>query len=150
MTDEQRLKKNCRVATKRAVDTGKLEKRPCEVCGSPDVHAHHKDYGNPYGIIWLCRKHHLSEHKKSGPLCLCSTTHPLAKISKASGWAWGQIAEYIRDINHSDQPSRNQLSQIVCGRQISPKMAQMIHNAFPVISRENLIYYKHKRVRKQE
>jgi hypothetical protein len=68
--------------------------------------------------------------------------HPLYKIRKRLKCTWGDIAEHIRKKNRSDQPSRDQLSQIVCGRQISPKMADYIHHAFPSIGRESLLYYR--------
>jgi hypothetical protein len=38
---------------------GKLTKKPCAVCGSKRVEAHHPDYQKPKEIIWLCRKHHI-------------------------------------------------------------------------------------------
>lgn len=41
-----------------AVRTGKMLKKPCEVCGSGDTHAHHDDYLLVYEVRWLCAKHH--------------------------------------------------------------------------------------------
>jgi hypothetical protein len=48
----------------RAVRTGKLERRPCEVCGNPRVEAHHEDYSKPLDVIWLCQLHHFEHHAK--------------------------------------------------------------------------------------
>jgi len=68
--------------------------------------------------------------------------HPLEPIKKKMGWTWADVASRIREKNGSDTPSREQVAQIVHGRTISPKMADMIHRAFPRISRERLLYYK--------
>lgn len=43
---------------KYALKTGKLIKGVCEVCGTPEVHAHHDDYAKPLDVRWLCVKHH--------------------------------------------------------------------------------------------
>jgi len=46
-----------------AVRDGRLERQPCEECGSTeDVEAHHPDYSNPYDVVWLCREHHRQRH----------------------------------------------------------------------------------------
>lgn len=47
-----------------AVRSGKLKRKPCEVCGALEVQAHHHDYNKPLDIIWLCDYHHKEEHKK--------------------------------------------------------------------------------------
>jgi predicted transposase YbfD/YdcC len=46
-----------------ALRTGKINKRPCEVCGELKVDAHHDDYTKPIEVRWLCRKHHIEHHK---------------------------------------------------------------------------------------
>lgn len=48
----------------RAVRDGRLEKKPCEVCGSEYSQAHHDDYSQPLKVVWLCRTHHLERHGK--------------------------------------------------------------------------------------
>ena len=45
-----------------AIRTGNMERRPCEVCGDPNTHAHHKDYSNVYDVEWLCPLHHKEVH----------------------------------------------------------------------------------------
>lgn len=43
---------------------GKMERKPCEVCGKPNSHAHHEDYARPLEVKWLCPKHHKEAHAK--------------------------------------------------------------------------------------
>lgn len=47
---------------KKAVDSGRLMKMPCEVCGCQNVQAHHDDYSKPLDVRWLCVKHHNEHH----------------------------------------------------------------------------------------
>jgi hypothetical protein len=49
---------------KRAIESGKLVRLPCEVCDSTSrVVAHHEDYTKPLQVKWLCTLHHWAEHK---------------------------------------------------------------------------------------
>lgn len=45
-----------------AIRDGRLERRPCEICGKASVEAHHDDYSKPLEVRWFCRKHHLKHH----------------------------------------------------------------------------------------
>jgi hypothetical protein len=46
-----------------AVRDGRIEKMPCEVCGSKKrIHGHHDDYGKPLEVRWLCPRHHAEVH----------------------------------------------------------------------------------------
>lgn len=51
-----------------AIKTGKLIKKPCEICGDKNVEAHHEDYGKPLEVRWLCKRCHKEYHnnKKGG------------------------------------------------------------------------------------
>ena len=40
-----------------------LERQPCEVCGEK-AEAHHPDYSKPLDVRWLCKRHHMIEHRK--------------------------------------------------------------------------------------
>lgn len=42
-----------------AIKVGRLLKRPCEVCGNPDVQIHHLDYFEPLNVRFLCFLHHV-------------------------------------------------------------------------------------------
>jgi hypothetical protein len=46
-----------------AIKTGRLVRRPCLFCGSPETEAHHDDYSKPLNIEWLCQKHHREVHR---------------------------------------------------------------------------------------
>jgi hypothetical protein len=41
-----------------AIKTGKLTRKPCEICGEPKSQAHHGDYSKPLDVRWFCFKHH--------------------------------------------------------------------------------------------
>ena len=45
-----------------AIHSGRLTKKPCEVCGELKVHGHHDDYFKPLEVKWLCQKHHQEIH----------------------------------------------------------------------------------------
>lgn len=50
------------LAVQRALVSGTLEKRGCEVCGRDAVDAHHDRYDEPLNVRWLCRRHHVRLH----------------------------------------------------------------------------------------
>lgn len=43
---------------------GKIQQKPCEICGDIKSEAHHPDYSKPLDVVWLCDFHHKEEHKK--------------------------------------------------------------------------------------
>jgi len=57
-------KARARMLLNSAVKSGKILKCNCKVCGSVKSEAHHPDYNNPLDVVWLCRIHHIEEHKK--------------------------------------------------------------------------------------
>jgi hypothetical protein len=62
LTPEQRIKMVARSYAHVYLKRGKLERKPCERCGSPDSQMHHPDYSQPLWVEWLCRNHHLEVH----------------------------------------------------------------------------------------
>ena len=62
---------NARKKVHQALKSGKLKKKPCAICGSEDVQAHHKNYDCPLDVVFLCKKHHHELHelqcKRNGP-----------------------------------------------------------------------------------
>lgn len=52
------------------IRSGRMKKKPCEVCFSEKAHAHHDDYSKPEEVRWLCAHHHKVHHaeirKKEG------------------------------------------------------------------------------------
>lgn len=61
----ERPKVEARWLTRRAINSGKIVRGPCEVCGATKVDAHHDDYGQPLAVRWLCRAHHNEHHAKA-------------------------------------------------------------------------------------
>ena len=57
-------KYKARNAVSNAIRDGKLDRKPCEVCGDPQSHAHHVDYSRPLDVVWLCINHHFYQHRK--------------------------------------------------------------------------------------
>jgi hypothetical protein len=55
-------KRAAHITVGNAVRNGRLIKRPCEVCGNPEVEAHHDDYSKPLKVRWLCTEHHIGHH----------------------------------------------------------------------------------------
>jgi hypothetical protein len=53
-----------RTAIGNAIRDGKLQRKPCEVCGNAKSEGHHPDYAKPLDVMWLCRTHHLEQHGK--------------------------------------------------------------------------------------
>jgi hypothetical protein len=51
-----------RVAVGNALRDGRLERKPCEVCGECRTQAHHDDYRKKLSVRWLCFKHHREVH----------------------------------------------------------------------------------------
>lgn len=52
----------------KALKRGKLEKKPCEMCGDENSQAHHCDYAKPLEVMWLCRRCHADWHMVNEPL----------------------------------------------------------------------------------
>lgn len=46
----------------RAVKSGKLIRRGCNICGKIDAVMHHPSYDKPLEVIWLCKPHHRAVH----------------------------------------------------------------------------------------
>jgi len=49
-----------------AVRSGKIPRRPCEICRDQNVQLHHDDYSKPLEIRFLCVKHHREYHNGIG------------------------------------------------------------------------------------
>lgn len=56
-----------------ALKSGKLVKKPCEICGKIPTVAHHDDYSKPLEVRWLCRLCHIDIH--------CRPAYRLSKVS---------------------------------------------------------------------
>jgi ribosomal protein S27AE len=60
-----RKKANARAYLKTYVKRFVVKPKPCEVCGNPEVQAHHLNYRYPLKVRWLCTTHHLELHGKN-------------------------------------------------------------------------------------
>ena len=58
----EKAKAHSKVA--REIRAGRLKRKPCEVCGSTKVQAHHDDYSKHLEVRWLCARHHSEHHRK--------------------------------------------------------------------------------------
>lgn len=64
--EKNSFKRHVHVITGNAIRDGRIKKMPCEVCGDPQVHAHHDDYMKPLDVRWLCPSHHRQWHIDNG------------------------------------------------------------------------------------
>lgn len=62
MTAEQRKKDNARSYAGTYLRRGRIARKDCEECGSPNSQMHHHDYDRPLDVKWLCRPCHAIEH----------------------------------------------------------------------------------------
>jgi hypothetical protein len=68
--------------------------------------------------------------------------HPIKQVCKEKSIKYSGFAEKVRKVNRSNFPSREIIAHYVAGtKRPSPKAADMIHVAFPEISRESLLYF---------
>lgn len=65
ISESDRIKGIARSYLHTYVKRGKVEKKPCRICGSLEVQAHHPNYAQPLLVDWLCIEHHRAEHKKA-------------------------------------------------------------------------------------
>lgn len=66
--DARRMR--CHNAVHKAIRKGRLERSPCEVCGSAKSVAHHDSYDQPLVVRWLCQAHHTLRHQEMRELGL--------------------------------------------------------------------------------
>jgi hypothetical protein len=66
--DKYAFRRRARRMAMHAVYMGRLDRKPCEVCGTNEkIEAHHDDYSKPLDVRWLCQAHHRqwhAEHKE--------------------------------------------------------------------------------------
>lgn len=51
-----------RIAYRRGLRNGIIEREPCLICGTDRVVGHHEDYAEPLEVVWLCYLHHNARH----------------------------------------------------------------------------------------
>ena len=50
--------------TNKLINSKKIIKKPCEVCGDIRSETHHSDYKDYINVNFLCRKHHTELHRQ--------------------------------------------------------------------------------------
>ena len=65
-TEEGRKKLAARKKAAKAIEAGKITRKPCDHCGAWPAEAHHEDYDSPLQVVWLCRLHHRRRHSVLG------------------------------------------------------------------------------------
>lgn len=60
--ENNKLKRAAHIIFSNAFRSGKVKKRPCQICKTDIVEAHHFDYTKPLNVIWLCHNHHTKIH----------------------------------------------------------------------------------------
>lgn len=61
----EQYKMGARRILRTAIETGKMKRQPCAVCGKSPADGHHDNYAKPLEVRWLCRIHHVAEHAKA-------------------------------------------------------------------------------------
>lgn len=64
LSDEQKMRANCRSHANIAKRRGQLIQKPCEKCGEKNSQMHHEDYSNHLEVNWFCRSCHLALHQE--------------------------------------------------------------------------------------
>lgn len=64
--EEALRRRAARKKLSKALERGKIERLPCEICGTSKSESHHPDYDAPLAVVWLCRTHHRQIHTEYG------------------------------------------------------------------------------------
>src|SRR4051794_38080208 len=88
VTNAHRVRNRAKMAVKRALATGELERLPCDRCGATPADAHHPDYTKPLDVRWLCRDHHTELHnaRRATRLPGLSTSAPTMPSLASDRW----------------------------------------------------------------
>lgn len=61
LTESERQKATVRRYAKTLLDSGRIQKQPCLMCGNPEVEIHHLSYAQQTRhFVWLCQKDHVA------------------------------------------------------------------------------------------
>ena len=103
-----------RIKTRALVKAGKINKKPCIVCGNKNVIAHHEDYNNPFKVIWICDKHHKEYHNGKIALFNGRLRWNPKKLTQIRGQNSKPLAKYvelekihIRNLQNQQHPIHN-------------------------------------------
>jgi len=80
LSGEARKRDACRSKLNTYIKRGKIQRGPCEKCGTTkDIEAHHDDYSKALNVRWLCRPHHVEFTKQD-------MRERTTRILIAAGW----------------------------------------------------------------
>lgn len=67
---------------------------------------------------------------------------PIKRYSREHRLTYKEIAEKVREVNGTRGPATSHIAGYACGsKKMGPEMADRIHRAFPMLSREEMIYW---------
>lgn len=98
LNERRRVKRNAKAKVRQAIKTGKLIRQPCEKCGDVNSEAHHhKGYSkrNALKVQWLCRMHHMLEHRRYKDENSTSREQTILGITESRETAEGLPSESI-------------------------------------------------------
>lgn len=64
ISDEARQRMNARTYLQVYIRRGKIQRQPCEICGSKEAYAHHNDFTKPLDVQWRCNRHKITAKTK--------------------------------------------------------------------------------------
>lgn len=113
---EKTLRSVVRGITANRISSGEIQVKPCRVCGSTFVEAHHWDY-RTYKVIFLCAKHHVEWHNRQRYFEHLNTAYGMKFVRRPKPfrfkWVWVK--------NHMDyrpRPSETMPSVIRRGQKL--------------------------------
>jgi ribosomal protein S27AE len=122
LSDEARFRANARAYANTYLRRGKLQRKPCERCGSDSAEMHHDDYSRPLDVRWLCRSCHVDAHGgstkapsyRSGSCAKCE-----APKAPGCGYCPEHRAEYMRGWRKKER-DRIQAMEKIVGTRVEP------------------------------
>jgi hypothetical protein len=92
ISQREKFLRNIAKKVYRAVKSGRIQKKPCSICGDLKSQVHHEDYSKIWDITWLCQFHHIRRHLelkgRSLICCICGLAIPCGNHSQSDRWVF--------------------------------------------------------------